>query len=166
MYISMEPMNRRNIMKLTIGGIGVAVAAMAGIPSLVAGIAPLWTSAKKEALLQPLGPVDAVPVNGVREMIVKINQEFSGTSIHEKKVFVWRPSQEEIVVFSRSCTDLGCPLTYDPGSECYFCPCHGGIFNKNGERMAGPPERPMYRYTVLVKNGDIFIDLNSVPPVA
>jgi hypothetical protein len=61
-------------------------------------------------------------------------------------VYVWRPTDEEVVVFSRSCTDLGCPVIWDGGSQCFFCPCHGGIFARDGRRMAGPPDRELYRY--------------------
>ncbi|WP_164102419.1 QcrA and Rieske domain-containing protein [Candidatus Laterigemmans baculatus] len=88
----------------------------------------------------------------------------SGAAVAQS-VYVWRRSAEEVVVFSRSCTDLGCPVTWDPGSHCFLCPCHGGIFAKDGERMAGPPDRPLYRYANRVRDGRLEIDLSSVPPM-
>jgi menaquinol-cytochrome c reductase iron-sulfur subunit len=54
-------------------------------------------------------------------------------------------------------------LDYDRGSACFFCPCHGGIFRQNGERLAGPPKRPMYRYAHRLRDGIVEIDLQSVP---
>jgi menaquinol-cytochrome c reductase iron-sulfur subunit len=86
-------------------------------------------------------------------------------SLGEKGVFVWRASEEEVVVFSRNCTDLSCPVTWDPGSNWFYCPCHGGIFAQDGTNVAGPPTRPLYRYANRVQNGVLEIDLLSLPPM-
>ena len=68
------------------------------------------------------------------------------------------------VVFSRVCTDVGCPVTYDRGSACFLGPCHGGIFTQDGTPIHGPPPRPLYRYAARVRDGVLEIDLNSLPP--
>jgi Rieske Fe-S protein len=33
----------------------------------------------------------------------------------------------------------------------FLCPCHGGIYNINGEYVAGPPPRDMYSYDFEVR---------------
>ncbi len=153
-------------MKWAVRGIGLATAGMVGIPSLIFSVAPAFKYRHRMPVWRSLGAVEAFPVGEMRKVIVDLPQEEWGSAVREKAVYAWRPTELEAVVYSRSCTDLGCPVTWDPGSECFFCPCHGGIFNKNGERMAGPPERPLYRYASRIINGEIRIDLNSVPPVA
>lgn len=46
---------------------------------------------------------------------------------------------------------LGCPVTAsDTG---FICPCHGGSYDKDGKRKAGPPVRPLDRY-LWEKRGD------------
>ncbi|MCL7489455.1 MAG: Rieske (2Fe-2S) protein [Desulfobulbaceae bacterium] len=159
-------MNRRTLLKWAVRGIGATVAAMAGIPALIAGFSPVWQRRPHKENWQSLGPVDEFPVGEMREIVVELPPEEWGEALREKTVYAWRPSDREAVVYSRSCTDLGCPLTFDPGSQCFFCPCHGGIFDRNGERLAGPPKRPMYRYAVRIVNREIVIDLHSVPLVA
>jgi len=159
-------MDRRAMMKWTIRGIGLATAAMLGIPSLIAGFAPLWRTRRKRDVWRSIGPVEAFPVGEMRRIIVTLPEEEWGQALREQTVYAWRPAEWEAVVYSRSCTDLGCPLTFDPGSQCFFCPCHGGIFDKNGERMAGPPSRPMYRFACRIIDGEVLIDLRSVPPMA
>jgi len=84
-------------------------------------------------------------------------------SVGKKTIFIWRVADEQFVVYSASCTDLGCPVNWDAGSEWFFCPCHGGIFSKTGEPKAGPPKKPLYRYAYRINNGQLEIDLNSVP---
>ena len=39
-----------------------------------------------------------------------------------------------------------------------LCPCHGGIYNINGEYVAGPPPRDLYRYDFEVRDdGNIYV---------
>jgi len=159
-------MDRRAMMRWAITGIGLATAGMVGIPSLIAAFAPVLTQRPERKIWQSLGLLANFPPGEMRKVIVPIPREDWGQAVREKAVYAWRPNGQEVIVYSRSCTDLGCPVTWDPGSECFFCPCHGGIFAKNGERMAGPPNRPLFRYASRISNGEIEIDLNSLPSVA
>jgi menaquinol-cytochrome c reductase iron-sulfur subunit len=159
-------MNRRRMIKWLIRGMGLAAAGMAGVPALIAGLSPLGARTPRRGVWRSLGPVAGFPVGQVREVRLRLPEESWGRALREQAVYAWRPSEAETVVYSRSCTDLGCPLTFDPGSECFFCPCHGGIFDKNGERLAGPPNRPMFRYESRIADGEILIDIHSVPPLA
>ena len=36
----------------------------------------------------------------------------------------------------------------------FQCPCHGGAYNKDGQRIAGPPIRPLDRFQWEIKNTD------------
>jgi menaquinol-cytochrome c reductase iron-sulfur subunit len=155
------------MLKWTIRGIGLAFASMVGIPAFFAGFSPVFKRRTTQNVWRSLGPVDNFPIGEMRQVVVALPEEpWGGPSLTEQAVYAWRPSEQEAIVYSRSCTDLGCPLTFDPGSQCFFCPCHGGIFDKNGARMAGPPPRPMDRYATRITNGEIMIDLNSVPPMS
>jgi menaquinol-cytochrome c reductase iron-sulfur subunit len=139
---------------------------MVGIPSLVIALSPARKHRRKKSIWQSIGPIEEFPVGEMREVTVSVPREDWDRSLREKTVYGWRPAEQEAVVYSRSCTDLGCPVTWDPGSECFFCPCHGGIFSKTGERMAGPPKSPLYRYASRIVDGRIEIDLHSLPPMA
>ncbi len=153
-------------MKWAIRAIGLATAGLVGAPSLIAAFAPLWRHRRTPPYWQPLGAFQEFPVGEMREVVIQVARQDWSETLREKIVYAWRPTEQEAVVYSRSCTDLGCPLRWDPGSQCFFCPCHGGIFDKSGERMAGPPAKPMYRYATRIINGGIEIDLNSLPPMA
>lgn len=55
---------------------------------------------------------------------------------------------ENLNVLSNSCAHLGCPVRWlvVGGKGEFLCPCHGGIYDINGEYVAGPPPRGMYHY--------------------
>jgi len=63
-------------------------------------------------------------------------------------------------VLSSSCAHLGCPVRWitREGEGEFLCPCHGGIYNINGEYVAGPPPRDLYSYDFEVReNGTIYV---------
>jgi menaquinol-cytochrome c reductase iron-sulfur subunit len=136
-----------------------------GIPALLAGLSPIFRASQRSSW-RPLGQIHEFPIGAVSDGELLGRRDTWPRTFSRAAVFVWRRSEPEIVVFSRSCTDLGCPLTYDRGSTCFLCPCHGGIFRQDGERLAGPPGKPMHRYAHRVRDGALEIDVNSVPPAA
>ncbi len=77
-------------------------------------------------------------------------------------------------IFSR-CAHLGCPVQPNgPIDEqakkdvngvelrpvlaaSFGCPCHGGLYDSEGNRMAGPPVRSLDRYEFSIKNGNLVL---------
>ncbi|CAN5908543.1 hypothetical protein BH23ACT11_BH23ACT11_09730 [soil metagenome] len=64
-------------------------------------------------------------------------------------------------VLSNSCAHLGCPVRWlvVGGHGEFLCPCHGGIYDINGEYVAGPPPRGMYKYvkTEIRDDGKLYV---------
>jgi menaquinol-cytochrome c reductase iron-sulfur subunit len=157
-------MNKRRFSKLFIAASGLLVSGVAGIPALLAVFSPSLRR-RADEIWQTVGPLDDFPQGQVTKAAVPVPRDDWARSLREKGVFVLRETADQFVVYSRNCTDLGCPITWDPGSQWFFCPCHGGIFSKDGERQAGPPKLPLYRYQSRIRGGVLEIDLNSVPPM-
>jgi menaquinol-cytochrome c reductase iron-sulfur subunit len=157
-------MNRTTFLKWMVKGGGLVAAGIVVIPAIITAFSPLMRRPGGE-LWRALGPLDGFPVGTMRHSVVEAPRDDWVQSLRARGVYVWRPAPEELVVYSRNCTDLSCPIVWDPGSEAFFCPCHGGIFAKDGKRMAGPPRRPLYRYANRVREGMVEIDLRSLPPM-
>jgi Rieske Fe-S protein len=74
-----------------------------------------------------------------------MDQKSEGFTEEEREQLV-----NSINVLSNSCAHLGCPVRWLVNTEGhgeFLCPCHGGIYDINGEWVGGPPPRGMYRYT-------------------
>ncbi len=140
------------------------MAGVVGVPVLSTAVSPAL-EARGQETWRPLGPLKEFPVGTVRRARVGAAEGNRAHSVRVRAVYVWRPAEDEVVVFSRNCTDLSCPVTWDPGSGWFYCPCHGGIFNREGEPVAGPPKRPLFRYANRVRDGVVEIDLGSLPPM-
>jgi Rieske Fe-S protein len=72
-----------------------------------------------------------------------------------------REVERSLNVLSSSCAHLGCPVrwevTEDRGE--FLCPCHGGLYDINGEYVGGPPPRGLFRYTKtqVRENGRLYV---------
>jgi menaquinol-cytochrome c reductase iron-sulfur subunit len=157
-------MERRTFFKAFLGGGAAAVAGLLGVPGLLHLLSPVL-GRRRGPRWVPIGRLDDFPAGEVRHVVVDAPRDDPGPSLRRRAVYVSRPSADEVVVFSRSCTDLGCPVLWDPGSRWFLCPCHGGIFSQDGQPQAGPPSRPLYRYASRVRAARVEIDLRSVPPM-
>lgn len=157
-------MDRRKFLTRTIHVGGAAVAACLGVPAVVTVLSP--------ALKREMGPrwvrvglLDGFPIGSTKGALIEVARDDWARSLRTQLLYVRREAAGEIAAFSRKCTDLSCPVTWDAGSETFLCPCHGGIFDREGVPMAGPPSRPLFRYEHRVVDGYLEVDVNSIPPI-
>ena len=158
-------MNRRSAMTVITAVGGAVVGGVISIPALLAAITPAFQ--RRQAAWRPIGRLQDFPLGAVEKALAPVGRSDNAKTLQHKAVYVWRRSADadDIVVYSRNCTDLGCLVNFDPGSECFFCPCHGGIFAKDGRPLAGPPAEPLYQYDYRVRGDQLEIDLRSLPPM-
>jgi menaquinol-cytochrome c reductase iron-sulfur subunit len=64
---------------------------------------------------------------------------------------------QEFVAFGPKCTHLGCAYHWEEKRQQFLCPCHTGIFDIDGNVVSGPPPRPLDRYEVRIREGQIEI---------
>jgi Rieske Fe-S protein len=88
------------------------------------------------------------------------NAPFVAT-LTERHADGWHETRKESVVFidkvgdeyralSATCTHLGCRVAWDGAESRYKCPCHGGIFDRSGAVVSGPPPRGLQTLPVRV----------------
>jgi Rieske Fe-S protein len=77
--------------------------------------------------------------------------------------WVRRIEGDQFQVFAVNCAHLGCPVRWFPQSGLFMCPCHGGVYYRDGSRASGPPERGLFEYTTKVENGLITIQAGELP---
>lgn len=74
----------------------------------------------------------------------------------------------QIVALSEVCSHLGCRVPFCDSSGQFECPCHGSIFNRAGDFLAGPAPRGMDMYATEIVDGVIEINteefLTGAPP--
>ena len=63
----------------------------------------------------------------------------------------------EYIAFDGTCTHMGCPVTPDTKSGGFFCPCHAGVFDDEGNVLSGPPEAPLRKLGVTVSGDQMLV---------
>lgn len=144
---------RRLLMALSIGAGGFA-AALAGIPMIGFFFSPMLK--KYPAVWRDVGPLEQFKVGDT----VKVNLVTSSGLPWDgpaQLVAAWlrRNDQENLTVYSSKCTHLGCPVRWIPSAELFMCPCHGGVYFKDGDVAAGPPPQPLQQFPVRVLNNRV-----------
>ncbi len=74
-----------------------------------------------------------------------------------------RDAGDRFVAFAVNCTHLGCPIRWLQSADLFMCPCHGGVFYKDGTVAAGPPPRSLTRYPVRVRDGQVEVLTSPLP---
>ncbi len=133
-----------------------------GIPIVGFVVAPLFRKVPDTWL--PVGKVDDFQIGKTVEVVISDPSPLPWAGITSKSAaWLRRQSAEEFIAFSSNCTHMGCPVRWLPDAELFMCPCHGGVYYKDGAVAAGPPPKPLYRYQVRIVNGNVQIKSAPVP---
>jgi Rieske Fe-S protein len=147
-----EPLpGRRKFFSLLTYGLGAVAAALVGIPF----VGYLFGARKAPVKWVVLGPVADFPLNETRlvNFDSPLRQPWDGmvafTGVHVR--YEGREEKEtdegkgyKFLVLAINCAHLGCPVEWFAESGLFMCPCHGGVYNANGEHASGPPPRGLF----------------------
>jgi menaquinol-cytochrome c reductase iron-sulfur subunit len=140
--------------------LGGATTVLLAVPVVGFAIAPLFRRAP--AAWRSVGKADQFKVG---ETVAVTFQDASplpwaGVTANTA-AWLRRESADEFVAFSVNCSHLGCPVRWLQEANLFMCPCHGGVYYKDGTVAAGPPPRPLTRYAVRVRDG--MLELHTAP---
>lgn len=150
---------RRDFINIIIAALGAVMGLIIGIPAISYLLSPAMKIQRDEAWIA-LGPLDAYPL-GIPTLFSYTRTKVNGweKTVNSFGAYVWRygVGDSELKVYSNMCTHLSCRVTWRDDIDVYFCPCHDGRFNKEGEIVAGPPPEPLYDFETKVEDGTLFI---------
>jgi menaquinol-cytochrome c reductase iron-sulfur subunit len=157
-----EKINRRSFLTRILLGFSGLIAALVSIPVIGSLIAPLVRSTP--SVWRKIGNVSDFETG--KTVMVKFRNAsplpWSGeTSLTAS--WLRKNSDSDFVAFAVNCAHLGCPVRWIADSELFLCPCHGGVYNKDGSRAAGPPLTGLSHYQVRIRNGEVEILTGPVP---
>jgi Rieske Fe-S protein len=170
-------------------GLGAIIGALVTLPAVAAALVPGFL--KQKAHKVDLGPLSDFP-EGEWRIATFIRDPAQG-EISRRTAFIRNNGPlngvPDVTVISNRCAHVGCPV--QPGGPVFakeektiktangpvlltpvlpaagfICPCHGGTYDQEGNRIAGPPVRGLDRYEFAVVNGRLVLgSLYSVTKV-
>ena len=161
-------------------GVGGLIGAVVTLPVLGFAVLPSFESQESEDV--DLGPVSNFP-EGEFVISTFIENPEQG-EVSRRTAYIRNNGLTDdgvpsfTTLFSR-CVHLGCPVqangphqgdpisyraegqpevTLQPVLAASFgCPCHGGQYDSEGNRTAGPPVRSMDRFAFSIRNGNLYL---------
>lgn len=161
-------------------GLGAAIGAVVTLPVLGFAVLPAFES--KDLPEVDLGPLSNFPEG--KYVIANYFENPDEGQVSRRTAYVRNNGATSdgvpsfTILFSR-CVHLGCPVqangpfdgnpvsykakdqpevTLQPVLAASFgCPCHGGQYDGEGNRRAGPPVRSMDRFQFAIRNGNLFL---------
>lgn len=160
-------LDRRTVMTTGVGvaGVAAATAFLAGTTAAV-GRANDQTSAPPAAPPAPggqpaaHGPKKSAPsgsaIVAASSLAVGTGKPFVDPKTR-RPAWLVHVAPNQFAAFSAVCTHAGCTVNFDPSSEHFVCPCHGGTYDaKTGRVLGGPPFSPLPSIPVQVRNGEVY----------
>ncbi|HEX2988325.1 MAG TPA: ubiquinol-cytochrome c reductase iron-sulfur subunit [Chloroflexota bacterium] len=140
----------------------LGIAVVGGIVSLLTAV-PLvgyfFSVLTKKPSLQwvRLCSLDQVDSEQPREFRITFPGENSSVPYQAVQgVFVLRHG-DQILVFSNVCTHMGCSVRWLAWRQQIICPCHGGMYDRWGHLMGGPPSSDLPLYLSRIEDNDLYV---------
>jgi menaquinol-cytochrome c reductase iron-sulfur subunit len=148
--------SRRQFMTATIYAIGGLIGVAVGVPAIEYIIGPALTKNSQNWIR--LGPIGKIELNTPTLFKTTVENQTGWISSQEEiSVYVLTEDGQTYTAMSNVCTHLGCRVRWIPEESKFNCPCHNGVYARDGSVISGPPPRPLDRFQTKVENGVLSI---------
>jgi Rieske Fe-S protein len=141
---------------------GKTVLGLACVGVIVAVVQSIYPPARRWLRWPRSGPVTAIAIDALPpDQWKRVEIEAGGDAPTGQKTPIWvyrnRDQPETFRVLSAVCTHAGCTVNWKADRKLFVCPCHGGTFDAEGNRQAGPPPRALAKLSYQVKDGQLLV---------
>jgi menaquinol-cytochrome c reductase iron-sulfur subunit len=159
-------------------GIGALIGGIVTVPALGFMIAPAFVGQEYEPV--DLGPLENFPQD--RYVVATFVYKKGQGQLGRRTAFVRNNGMvnqmPSFTIISSRCVHMGCPTQpqgpaagdlktvktsagnvslQEVQASGFGCPCHGGAYDDEGNRTAGPPVRALDRYEYSILNGNLVL---------
>jgi Rieske Fe-S protein len=168
--------SRSRFLELSTLGVGGVIGGIVAAPAIGFMVAPAFL--KQGVKDHDIGPISDFPQD--KFVVATWTSDPSQGAVSRRTAFVRNNGdlngQPSFTIISNHCAHLGCPVQpngplNDNGTKTFAdvtliptisiagfgCPCHGGQYDTEGNRTAGPPVRALDRYSFSIRNGRLFL---------
>lgn len=147
---------RRKLLGWLVGVINVGVLGAVIAPTLAFLAAPLKDK-KPKGVWVPVMDESELKDGETRSVTYRLDvPDGYMISPRDYSVYVSRKGRR-LAAFDPTCPHLGCHVEFKDRKKRFVCPCHGGMFDDEGERVSGPPPRGLTKVAVKTDGGKIWI---------
>lgn len=144
-----RPIDRRTLLRRATVAIFAGIGAVFGGSAIAFFIPSKQSDASRDWV--PLGSTKSVEL-GEPTLFKASIESTTGwkTTAEDVGVYIKTADGRDYIGMSNICTHLGCRVRWVRAQRQFFCPCHAGVYDEDGNVVSGPPPRPLDRYEVEV----------------
>jgi menaquinol-cytochrome c reductase iron-sulfur subunit len=156
---------RRHLLMFVSVAAGAVAAAVVGLPVVGFLLAPLIR--KEPPVWRSVGALDKFPVGETNKVTFEDSSSLAwGGPDSETAAWLRRVDEKTFTAFAVDCTHLGCPVRWEADAELFMCPCHGGVYYKDGQVAAGPPPHALQQFPVRILNNEVQVEWRKLAYVS
>jgi Rieske Fe-S protein len=175
-----ERFSRSRFLEASTLGLGAVIGGVVTVPAVGLMVAPAFS--KQHKVDVDLGPISNF--NEGQYYITTFLEDPQAGDVSRRTAYIRYngvyKSEPSFTILSNRCAHLGCPVqpngpidsqhakevnlgkngsvSLTPVQPAGFgCPCHGGQYDTEGNRTAGPPVRGLDRFNYSIRNGKLFL---------
>jgi menaquinol-cytochrome c reductase iron-sulfur subunit len=147
---------RRKLLGWLVGLINAGIAAVVAGPTIGFVLGPLWAKRAPGRWVPVLSAQDLAE-GQTRSVMYQSNTRDGYMDSSLKAMVYLHRSGNDVEAINPICTHLGCLTRFQEARQEYVCPCHGGVYDVHGRRVAGPPPRNLAHVETKTEAGMIWI---------
>ncbi|MCX6022667.1 MAG: Rieske 2Fe-2S domain-containing protein [Chloroflexi bacterium] len=161
--VEVESPERRRFLAGASLAIGGLIAGLLGLPVIGFLLSPLIRPPQPQWI--DLGATDSYEDGATRLVAFRDISPMPWAGLTaQTAVYVRRTGESGFTVFSVNCTHLGCPVNWVSTAQLFLCPCHGGVYYRDGTVAAGPPPLPLWQFVTRIESGHLLVQTRPLPP--
>jgi menaquinol-cytochrome c reductase iron-sulfur subunit len=150
-----EKISRRRLFIAGNAAVQGALALLVGVP--VVGYIVGAVFAPQPTAWVKVGPLASIPPNEPTQFPINVPISGAGESTTRPVgVFVLKTG-DQLFTFYNACTHMGCPVQWTAYQQLFRCPCHGGVYDRLGRVINGPPPFALRQFQHKIVNGDLYV---------
>ncbi|HEY7125183.1 MAG TPA: Rieske (2Fe-2S) protein [Ktedonobacterales bacterium] len=150
-----EKISRRKLFIAGNAAIQGTLALLVGVP--LAGYLVGAIFAPQPNAWVKVGPIGAVPPNSPTLFPIDVPIVGSGISTTRPVGVYVLKTGNQLFTFYNACTHMGCPVHWQDYAQLYKCPCHGGVYDRLGRVVSGPPPYALRQFRNKMVNTDLYV---------
>jgi menaquinol-cytochrome c reductase iron-sulfur subunit len=105
------------------------------------------------------GALDALVDDEPTPVTIRVARQDGYTQTVERQVVFLVKSGDNVKALSSTCTHLGCRVSWDAEARQLKCPCHGGVYDRTGAVIAGPPPEPLASLMTRIDGDQVLVQV-------
>lgn len=102
----------------------------------------------------PVAPLEQLTTGDFKRVVFEFRTQDAWHEVRKEGLLYARLGADgEPLVFSATCTHLGCNVNWRKDEKRFACPCHAGFYDLDGKVTSGPPPRPLERMETRLTDG-------------